>query len=126
MGGAASTSKVTGVSEQNDPLWLCGQRKDALELAIKRRSLFVDALCKYNRSLYEVAIALRIANVHSQIKDCSSSDSIISMSSAKVDREKVGEETRHLKEEGNVETQRRSGDESSEKREAIGGSIERC
>ncbi|KAM1008105.1 hypothetical protein ACFX13_004668 [Malus domestica] len=118
MGGTASTSKVTGVSEQNDPLWLCGQRKDALELAIKRRSLFVDALCKYNRSLYEVAIALRIANVHSQTKDCSSSDSISSMSSAKVNREKVGEETRHLKEEeGNVETQRRSGDESSEKRE---------
>ncbi|XP_011022260.1 PREDICTED: uncharacterized protein LOC105124090 [Populus euphratica] len=51
---------VSKQEEEDNVVSLCRERKRLLKFAVERRYAFADAQCKYNQSLYGVAMALRL------------------------------------------------------------------
>ncbi|CAK7355664.1 unnamed protein product [Dovyalis caffra] len=51
---------VSKQDEEDNVVSLCRERKKLLKLAVERRYAFAYAQCKYNQSLYGVAMALRL------------------------------------------------------------------
>ena len=54
--GCATSKK----DEEDDVVLLCKERKRLLKMAVESRSELADAQCKYNNSLYAIAVALRL------------------------------------------------------------------
>ncbi|XP_028774506.1 uncharacterized protein LOC114731490 [Neltuma alba] len=55
--GCATSKKL---SEEDDVVSFCRERKCLIKLALERRFAFAEAYSKYNQSLYSVALALRL------------------------------------------------------------------
>lgn len=56
--GCASSKKLS--SKEDDVVSLCRERKSLIKLALERRYALAEAHCKYNESLYAVALSLRL------------------------------------------------------------------